>query len=172
MIAPASWLKFPRLSVPPSTVSAPVAASVLLAPMIRVPAETVVPPLKVFAPESVSVPAPDLASAVPTPERMAEIVPLSAVTLLRAMVPPLSVPPATVTALAIVWLPRLSVPPVLTVTVPEPKAAALPATRVPALTTVLPEKVLAPERVTEPPVDFVAVTAPARMAEAVPDWRS
>ena len=100
---------------------------------------TVVPPVKLLAPERVSVPAPDLASAVPTPERLAEIVPLSAVTLLRAMVPPLKVPPAIVKLLATVWLLRLTVPPVLTVTVPVPKAAALPATRVPALTTVLPE---------------------------------
>ena len=139
MIAPAIWPKLPRLRVPPSTVSAPAEASVLLAPMIRVPAVTVVPPVKLLAPERVSVPAPDLASAVPTPERMAEIVPLSAVTLLRAMVPPLNVPPVIVKLLATVWLLRLTVPPVLTVTVPVPKAAALPATRVPALTTVLPE---------------------------------
>ena len=58
--------------------------------------------MKLLAPERVSVPLPDLASAVPTPERMAEIVPLSAVTLLRAIVPPLSVPPATVKLLATV----------------------------------------------------------------------
>ena len=31
---------------------------------------------------------------------------------------------------------------------------------------------MAPERVTEPAVDFVAVAAPARMAETVPAWRS
>ena len=102
MIAPASWPKLPRLSVPPLTVSAPEEASVLAAPMTSVPPVMVVPPVKLLAPERVSVPPPDLASAVPTPERLAEIVPLSAVTCERAIVPPLSVPPATVTALATV----------------------------------------------------------------------
>ena len=137
MIVLASWLLAPSDRVPPLTAIAADERSVFAAPMTSVPPVIVVPPLKVLAPESVSVPAPDFAKAPPV--RMAEIVPLSAVSLARARVPPLSVPPATVKLLATVWLLRLTVPVVLTVTVPVPKAAALPAISVPALTTVLPE---------------------------------
>ena len=74
---------------------------------------------------------------LPAPDRMAEMAPLTPVTCATGMVPPLSVPPETVTALASVRLFRLSVPP-LTAMAPAPKAAAFPAVRVPAVTVVPP----------------------------------
>ena len=118
----------------------------------------------------VRLPGPDFVSVVPV--RITSSVPLSAVSCESARVPPVSVPPATVTSLAIVRDPRLSVPPVLTVTAPEPKAAAAPAVSVPASMVVPPEKVLVPDSVTVPEVDFVTAPAPARMAETVPARRS
>ena len=53
------------------------------------------------------------------------------------MVPPLSVPPDTVTALVMVWLLRFSVPPEI-VAAPEPIAVALPRVNVPLETVVVP----------------------------------
>ena len=68
---------------------------------------------------------------------MAEIVPDEVVTWLRAIVPPLSVPPDTVTALAMVWLLRFRVPPEI-VAAPEPIAVALSSVNVPLVTVVGP----------------------------------
>ena len=61
-------------SVPPVTVKVPEPNAVLW-PTLSVPAESVRPPLKVFAPERVTAPTPDLVAATPVPPRMALIVP-------------------------------------------------------------------------------------------------
>ena len=103
-----------------------------------------------------------MVSAV-APVRMAEIVPDEAATWLRAIVPPLSVPPDTVTALAMVWLLRLSVPPVI-VAGPEPIAVALPSVNVPAEIVVVPVKeVLVPERVVVPEPIWLKAPLPLRL---------
>ena len=89
-----------------------------------------------MAPDSVRVPAAFFVRP-PVPERMAEMVPLTPVTCATGMVPPLSVPPPTVSEFVSVRLLRLSVPP-LTAMAPPPKAAAFPAVSVPAVTVVPP----------------------------------
>ena len=95
-----------------------------------------VPPVKSLAPERVSVPTPVLFS-VPEPVRVAEIVPAVAVTCDTAIVPPVSVPPLTVTLLASVSALRSKAPP-LSVIALEPKASVLDPFRVPAVIVVAP----------------------------------
>ena len=57
------WLKAPMLNVPPVMVSNPLLAKRLLLPKAKVPADKVVPPVKVLALLSVSVPKPDFPNA-------------------------------------------------------------------------------------------------------------
>ena len=136
------------LSKPPVAVSAPVPSAALLL-RTKVPAERLVPPVKVFAAVSVSelfalsgVSQEDCAS-VPEPERMAVIVPkLPAPTreAERFVEPPVaaSVPPKRFTVLVIVCVERSSVPVEVTRIAPVPKAAALPAVSFPSRTVVPP----------------------------------
>ena len=136
--APAVLLKAPRESAPvPLMAMAPGRASV--APMTKVPADRVVPPVKVFAPVSVTEPAVDLVR-VPEP-RMAEIVPLVSVSCVAEIVPPASVPAVSVMAFVSVLPLRSSVPVPLIVMTAVPKAALSPAWSVPAETEVGPLKV-------------------------------
>ena len=135
-----------RSRVPAVTVTVPEPRAVS-AVAARVPAETVVPPLKSLEPERVSVPLADLASA-PEPVSWVPTEPVTRVTLAIATWPPTRAPELRVIAFARPAAPvRSSVPP-LTATrlVAAPKAVALPATKVPSLTWTLPTKVFAPER--------------------------
>ena len=155
--APAALLNAPRESAPvPLIAMAPGRASV--APMTKVPADRVVPPVKVFAPVSVTEPAVDLLSA-PEP-RMAEIVPLVSVSCEAEIVPPASVPLVSVTAFVSVLPLRSSVPVPLIVMTAEPKAALSPAWSVPAETEVAPLKLA-----------FARVTAsvPVPLIESAPE---
>ena len=63
--------------------------------------------------------------------------------------------------------------PVVRVSVPVPRAAALPTWRMPPFRLSPPVNVLAPERRTVPAVVLVAaMPVPPRIAETVPFWRS
>src|SRR5437870_3535800 len=100
-------------SVPPPTLTLPVDGKVLTAPAASVPAETVVPPLYVLAPVSVTVPVVVLANA-PPPPRIAPTLPLCTAYDVPDNTPlvPLIFPLASVT-LPVVWLfaPTSIVPP-------------------------------------------------------------
>ena len=86
-----------------------------------------VPPVKVFVPLKVRVPAPTLVSVL-SPEMMPVIVPLVPATLLLAV---------SVMSLATVWDFTSRLPPAK-VTDPEPRALALSTAKVPAETVVPP----------------------------------
>ena len=132
---PAVSLKPPSESVPPVRVMSPGRA--FATSTMIVPTERAVPPVKSLAPLSVMLPAVFLVSA-PSPLSLAEIVPLVATTWVGAMVPPVRVPPATVTVLAMVLALRLSVPPLSAIAL-DPKAALSPAVSVPRVMVVVPE---------------------------------
>ena len=68
---------------PEATLTAAVSASALPPESARVPAETVVAPVKVLVPESVVVPVPLCVKADPVPARMAETVPVLGEVLLK-----------------------------------------------------------------------------------------
>ena len=159
---PDALLKAPRFSVPPLIVRSP--GSALATPSWSVPPVREVPPVKVFAAESVTSPAVDF-ERVP-PASVAVTVPLLSVTFETSTVPPVSVPPASVRALAKVCEFRSKVPLLLIVIPPEPKASAFVPLSVPAETVTAPENpVLVPETVSVPPGPFmVSEPAPAKGA--------
>ncbi len=91
---------------------------------LSVPLDTVTAPLKVFAPDSVSVPVPALVSDEAAPARMEEIVSEELFTVITDALPRLMVPPDRLIAPEAepkVKLPALTVPE--TVIVPAPRAA-------------------------------------------------
>ena len=174
------------LSMPPLTFSAPESASTFDAPNASVPAFTFVPPVKLFAPESVTVPAVSFVSAT-EPARIAEIVPLRTVkpaVLVSAEVPvPRIEPFSSVTAptLSVRLAPMSRTPPSI-VTAPVPIALLAPYASVPAETSVSPENVFvlvsrtvpAPVLMMPPapettPVKFTSPPAPSVTVMPVPN---
>ena len=153
--------------MPPVTARSPGRA--LATPRTSVPADSVVPPVKVFAAESVTEPAVAFESAPPV--SVAETVPLLSVTLARSTEPPVSVPPESVKVFASARAFRSNVPPE-TVIALVPKASTLEPLSVPAETFVAPEKpVFAPETVSVPPTPLIVsepeppISAPSETAE-------
>ena len=151
-----------RSRVPAVTVTVPEprAESAVAA---RVPAETVVPPVKSLVPVRVSVPLVDLVRA-PVPVSWVPTVPDLRVMLAIATWPPTRAPEFRVMALVTPVVPVRSRVPPLMATVPAPSAPSAVAASVPALTVTLPVKVLAPARVWVP--EPVLITP--RLPESTP----
>ena len=126
----------PRSSVPPLTVTAP-APSAETWPAMSVPWLTRTSPWKVLRPSRRSEPAVFLVRPA-VPLSVAETMPVLAESRPTSRSPPVSVPPLTVTRLAMVLLPRFSVPPVATLTVLRPRAVALSTMTWPPLMSVTP----------------------------------
>ena len=140
--------RMPELAMAP----APMEPVVEPAPICSFPAEIVIAPPKVLAPERMSVPAPDLVSVPVAPEMTPACVPSETVRAVEdpsAMFPPLRVVTTAVAPLA------LSVPVVRVVTVATP-----PTVVVPPLSVVT---VAAPVIVLVPPVTEPAMSAPATL---------
>ena len=145
------------------------APSAEVEPRVTLPPETSAPPVKVLAPERVTSPAMAFTKAL-EPVRVAAIVPDLAATWLRAMEPPVSVPPSTVTPLTMVLPLRLREP-AETMTAPEPNAALAPRVTLPPAIVVEPVKpVLSPVMIRVPVSVLESVPAPVSSEARVPAW--
>ena len=162
LLARACW---PRSSTPPLTVTA-LAPKAPVEPAASVPAVTVTPPVKVFAPARVRTPAP-LRVKPPVPVRTAATVPALAVSWPRVSDPFAIVPASSVMALAIVCWPRFRVPPVTATALP-PRASTEASCRVPLAMVTPPSKVLAPPSTRTPALSLMKPPVPSMLAVTAP----
>ena len=141
----------PKSNVPPAIAKVLALLNRSAAPKAKVPALTVVSPVKVFRPDSVTVPlvvlfkpAEPAKAALTEPACMSKAVVLVKVPL--AIMPPVSCTPSTVSLNP----PKSKLPPLTTNALVSANRSAAPKARVPALTVVVPMKVLAPDSVSVP----------------------
>ena len=145
-----------------SRITAPVSAMALPPDKAKVPAFTVVLPVYVLVPDSVSVPAPTLVKPPVPPIAPAKVVwfasPAVSVLLPRLTLVPVTPAkePTVSLALSVKFTPNVSriTAPVLAMALPPAKA------KVPALTVVLPVKVLVPDNVSVPAPTLVKPPVP------------
>jgi hypothetical protein len=167
---PTLWLKLPRFKAPPATFSDPfVDPRAKAFKATSVPLFTVVPPVKLFDPESVVVPAPFWVNP-PLPAKddaiRAEAVLVAVKEVCVSKPLPVIVPLPRVTAPTLWEMEVRFNAPAFTATDPPARAKVLEATRVPPFTVTPPAKLLLPLRSVVPD-DWVTPADPPRLAEMV-----